>query len=327
MNKTFLAAGAAVILSLGTATATAQTQNYPSRALNWIVPLAPGGPADTLTRTVADKLGGQLKTSIVIENVAGAGGTIGAAKGATVPADGYHFLVSHMGIMGAAPSLYKALRYDPVKDFSAVIRFPDTPAVLLVNKDSPYQTLEELVKAAKEKPEGLLFGTAGVGSVSHLVAELFASELGVKIQPVPFRGNAPAVAELMSGRIDAVFDQSNTAMATVEGGRVRALGVGSQSAMPQFPNVPPIASVIPNFEATTWYGLYAPAGTPRAAIDHINQAYLTLMDDSAFREELLARGLYVQKTSELAADSFQALTKAEVERWAQVVKAAGIPPQ
>lgn len=295
--------------------------------MNWTVPLAPGGPADTLTRTVADKLGERLKASIVIENVGGAGGTIGAAKGATLPKDGYHFLVSHMGIMGAAPSLYKTLRYDPVKDFSAVIRFPDTPAVLLVNKDSPYQTLEDLVKAAKSKPEGLLFGTAGVGSVSHLVAELFASELGVKIQPVPFRGNAPAVAELMSGRIDAVFDQSNTAQGTVEGGRVRALGVGSSAAMPQFPNVPPIASVIPNFEATTWYGLYAPVGTPREAIEHINQVYLSLMEEPAFREDLLARGLYLPKTQDLSADRFQALTQSEVARWARVVKAAGIPPQ
>jgi len=212
--------GLSVLLAV-TAAGSAWADNYPARPLNWIVPLAAGGPADTLARTVADKLAGQLKATIVIENVAGAGGTIGATKAASNPADGYHFVVGHMGFMGAGPALYKSLRYDPVKDFTAVVRFPDTPAVLLVGKDSKYQTLADLVQAARNSATGLTFGTAGVGSVSHLVAELFASELGVKIQSVPYRGNAPALADLMAGRLDAVFDQSNTAGAAVAGGRVR----------------------------------------------------------------------------------------------------------
>lgn len=299
---------------------------YPSRPMNWIVPLAAGGPADTLTRAVADKLAAQMKATIVIENVAGAGGTIGATKAATQAADGYHFLVGHMGFMGAGPALYKSLRYDPVKDFTAVIRFPDTPAVLLVNKDSKYRTLDDFVRAARGGTT-LVFGTAGVGSVSHLVAELFASELGAKIQTVPYRGNAPAMADLMAGRLDAVFDQSNTAGASVGGGRVRALGVGTKSPMEQFPGVPPIANAIPGFEATTWYGLYAPTGTPEVALRTINEAYAKMLEDPALRAQLSDRGLHLLKDDEYGAVAFQALTEAEVKRWAKVVKAAGIPPQ
>lgn len=321
------ALGGLSVLLAAAAAGPAWADNYPARPLNWIVPLAAGGPADTLARTVADKLAGQLKGTIVIENVAGAGGTIGATKAASNPADGYHFVVGHMGFMGAGPALYKSLRYDPVKDFTAVVRFPDTPAVLLVGRDSKYRTLAELAQAARDSATGITFGTAGVGSVSHLVAELFASELGVKIQSVPYRGNAPALADLMAGRLDAVFDQSNTAGAAVAGGRVRALGVGTQGPMAQFPGVPPIASIIPGFEATTWYGLYAPAGTPDAVVRTINQAYLRMMSDPALQAQLSERGLHLLKRDEYGAQAFQALTGAEVGRWAKVVKAAGIPPQ
>src|SRR5690606_7571079 len=146
------------------------------------------------------------------------------------------------------------------------------PAVLLVPADSPFNSVEDLIQYAKENPGRVNFGTAGVGSVSHLVAELFASEVGIEIATVPYRGNAPAVADLMAGRLDAVFDMSNTSLANVKGGRVKALGVASKEPMPQFEGVPTISTIVPGFEAGAWYGIYAPAGTPQAHLDILEEA-------------------------------------------------------
>ncbi len=325
MKKQFLSL--ASVLAFCMPVAGYSADSYPAQPMSWVVPLAAGGPADTLTRNIASQLSKQLSATIVIENVSGAGGTVGAARAARSSADGYHFLMGHMGFMGAAPSLYKTLRYDPVKDFKAVVRFPDTPAVLLVPETSAFKNIRELIAHAKANPGKVNFGTAGVGSVSHLMAELFAASAGITVETVPYRGNAPALADLMAGRLHAVFDQSNTSLSNVASGRVKALGVGSLEPMKQLPGVPTIASVIPGFEATTWYGLYAPAGTSDAAVKVIQDAYLTIMADPAFAEKLVAQGVQPLAADKYTSDSLQRLTATEVDRWAALIKAAGIQPQ
>ncbi|HEY9278836.1 MAG TPA: tripartite tricarboxylate transporter substrate-binding protein [Eoetvoesiella sp.] len=301
--------------------------DYPAKDMSWVVPLAPGGPADTLSRSIANKMGQQLGKSIVIENVAGAGGTIGAGKAVNNPADGYHFLMGHMGFMGAAPSLYKQLSYDPVKDFKAVIRFPDTPAVLLVPQNPKFQTLQELVDYAKGHPGEVNFGTAGVGSASHLIAALFASAANIEVQMIPYKGNAPAMADLMGGRLDALFDQSNTALGHVRGGKVKALGVATLEPMKQFPNVPVVASIIPGFEAATWYGLYAPRNTSDEQIEVLHKAYLKVMGDADFTQSLSDQGVQLLSGDKYGPASFQKLTADEIQRWAKVIENAGIPRQ
>jgi tripartite-type tricarboxylate transporter receptor subunit TctC len=225
MNLSMKCGLALASLLLGASVATAQT--YPSRTITWVVPFAAGGPTDALARDIADKVAKPLGQQIIIDNQAGAGGTIGAGRAAKANADGYTFLVGHLGYMSAAPALYKKLTYDPVKDFEPVFRFPDTPLVLLVPKSSPYKTAAELIAYAKKNPGKLNFGNAGVGSTSHLIAALFASKAGIQVTQVPYKGAAPAMNDLIAGQVDAMFDQTNTALPQVGGGRVVALALTS----------------------------------------------------------------------------------------------------
>lgn len=308
---------AAALLSLAP---TAMAQAWPAKTLTWIVPFAAGGPTDAMARDIADRVGKQIGQQVIIENAAGAGGTIGAGKAARAPADGYTFLVGHMGYMGAAPSLYKKLTYDPVKDFETVFRFPDTPLVLLVPKASPYQTAAELIAAAKAKPGKLNFGNAGVGSTSHLIAALFEAKAGIDVVSVPYKGAAPAMNDLIAGQVEAMFDQSNTALPQVAGGRLRAIALTSLTPMPQqYPNVAPLADkTLPGFEAATWYGLYAPKGTPKDVVQKMHAAYLKALGDKDWLKKMSDQGIHLLPEAQYAPEAFAKHTAAEVEKWRKV---------
>lgn len=316
---------AAACLIAGVAGAAAQAA-YPSKPMTWIVPFAAGGPTDALARDIADKVQRQLGQTIVIENQGGAGGTIGAGKAARAAPDGYTFLVGHMGYMAAAPSLYKKLTYDPVKDFEAVFRFPDTPLVLLVPKSSPHQSAADLVAFAKKNPGKLNFSNAGVGSTSHLVAALFASKAGVDITSVAYKGAAPALNDLMSGVVDGMFDQTNTALPQLTPtGRLTAIGLTSAEPMPQFPGVQPLgAKVVPGFEAATWYGLYAPKGTPKEAAQKVYEAYMKALADTSWTNKMADQGIRLLPTTQYAPAALARHTAAEVEKWRRVATEAKI---
>lgn len=308
------------------ATTFAQAQAWPAKTLTWIVPFAAGGPTDAMARDIADKVGKQLGQVVIIENAAGAGGTIGAAKAAKASNDGYTFLVGHMGYMGAGPALYKKLSYDPVKDFEAVFRFPDTPLVLLVGKNSPYKSAAELIAAAKAKPGKVNFGNAGVGSTSHLVAALFESKAGIDVTQVAYKGAAPAINDLIGGQVDAMFDQSNTALPQVQGGRLNAIALTSLAPLPQqYPGVAPLAEkTLPGFEAATWYGLYAPKGTSRDIVQKMHQAYVKALADKAWTARMVSQGIHLLPEAQYAPEAFAKHTAAEVERWRKVVTDAKI---
>lgn len=304
---------------------TAHAQTYPAKPITWIVPFAAGGPTDAMARDIAQRTGTQLGQQIIIENTPGAGGTIGAAKAARAQPDGYTFLVGHMGYMGAAPSLYKKLQYDPVKDFDAVFRFPDTPMVLLVGKNSPYKSADELIAYARQNPGRLNFGNAGVGSTSHLVAALFASRSRIEITSISYKGAAPAMTDLVAGQVDAMFDQTTTALPQLAGERVRAVALTSDKAMPQFPGVPPLGQkVIPGFETATWYGIYAPKGTPREAIQKVYQAYTQALADKAWTDRMASQGIRMLPAEQYAPEALARYTAAEVERWRKVASEAKI---
>lgn len=305
----------------------AHAQAWPARTITWIVPFAAGGPTDGMARDIADKVSKQIGQTIIIENVGGAGGTIGAARAAKAPADGYTFLVGHMGYMGAAPSLYKALSYEPVRSFDAVFRFPDTPLVLLVPKTSPHKTAADLIEAAKKAPGKINFGNAGVGSTSHLIAALFESRAGINVTSVPYKGAAPALNDLMAGQVDAMFDQSNTALPHVGGdGRLRAIALTSLQPMPQhYPGVAPLAEkTLPGFEAATWYGLYAPKGTPREVIQKLHQAYLKALGDKDWLKKMADQGINLLPEAQYAPAAFAKHTADEVQRWRKVATDAKI---
>jgi len=316
----------ALALAAGTLAlhAPAQAQAWPARPITWIVPFAAGGPTDALARDIADRTGKQLGQTILIDNAAGAGGTIGSAKAARAAPDGYTFLVGHMGYMGAAPALYKKLSYDPVKDFEAVFRFPDTPLVLLVPTNSPYKNAEELVAFGKKNPGRLNFSNAGVGSTSHLVAALFASKAGMQITSVAYKGAAPAMNDLIAGQVDAMFDQTNTALPQI-GPRLKAIGLTSDKEMAQFPGVPALgAKVVPGFETATWYGIYAPRNTPKDVVEKMHQAYLKALDDKAWTQKMAAQGIRLLPVADYAPAAFARHTAAEVERWKKVAAEANI---
>jgi tripartite-type tricarboxylate transporter receptor subunit TctC len=316
-----VAAGVTFFLSA----AAAQAQAWPTKTLTWIVPFAAGGPTDALARDVADKVGKQIGQAIIIENVGGAGGTLGAGKAAKATADGYTFLVGHLGYMGAAPSMYKKLSYDPVKDFDPVFRFPDTPLVLLVPKSSPHKSAADLIAFAKKNPGKLNFGNAGAGSTSHLIAALFQSRAGIAAESVPYKGAAPAMNDLIAGQLDAMFDQTNTALPQLAGGRIAALALTSIAPMAQFPNVPPLAAkTIAGFEASTWYGLYAPRGTPKVIIAQLHQAYLKALDDKAWTHKMTELGIQLLPVEQYASDAFSKHTAAEIEKWRKVAADAKI---
>ncbi|CAN7209836.1 tripartite tricarboxylate transporter substrate-binding protein [Acidovorax sp. LjRoot66] len=323
MNTAKTLGAAAALLCAAT---FAHAQAWPAKPLTWVVPFAAGGPTDAMARDIADKVGRQIGQSIVIENAAGAGGTIGAAKAAKSAPDGYTFLVGHMGYMGAAPSLYKKLAYDPVKDFDAVFRFPDTPLVLLVPKSSPYKTAGELIAAAKANPRKINFGNAGVGSTSHLIAALFESRAGIEVTSISYKGAAPAMNDLVGGQVEAMFDQSNTALPQVTGGRLNAIALTSLTPMPQqYPNVAPLADkTLPGFEAATWYGLYAPKGVPKDMVQKLHQAYLKALADKPWTARMVAQGIHLLPEAQYAPEAFAKHTAAEVEKWRKVATDAKI---
>lgn len=213
-----------------------------------------------------------------------------------------------------------------MKDFEAVFRFPDTPLVLLVPKSSPYKTAAELIAAAKANPRKINFGNAGVGSTSHLIAALFESRAGIEVTSISYKGAAPAMNDLVGGQVEAMFDQSNTALPQVAGGRLNAIALTSLTPMPQqYPNVAPLADkTLPGFEAATWYGLYAPKGAPKDVVQKLHQAYLKALADKTWTARMAAQGIHLLPEAQYAPDAFAKHTAAEVEKWRKVATDAKI---
>ena len=314
---------AALVLLPGSGT---QAQPYPARPVTFVVPFAAGGATDVLARQFAERMSRSFGQRIIVENVAGAGGTLGAARVAKAKADGYTFLIGHMGYMAAAVGLYAKLPYDPVQDFDAVARFPDTPLVLLVGRNAGVSDVRALIAQAKQNPGKLNFGNAGVGSTGHLVAALFASSAGIELTFVAYKGNAPAIADIVGGHIQGMFDQSNTALPQVKAKNVLALALTSRKRLPQMPDVPTLdESGLTGFEAATWYGIYAPKGTPTGAIEKIYGQYAEAMQDKSFADRLVEDGYQLLDASATSGQALAAHTKAEVERWKKVIAEAKIP--
>lgn len=326
--KNLMTAAALAGLALSSSLPAMAQDAYPSRAMTWIVPFAAGGPTDAMARNIANRLSQELKQTILVENAGGAGGTIGAAKAARSAPDGYTFLVGHVGYMAAAPAMYKSLTYDPVDDFKPVFRFPDTPLVLLVGEESPFSTTQELIAFGQKNPGKLNFSNAGVGSTSHLVAAMFASRAKMEVTPVAYKGAGPALNDLMGGQVDAMFDQTNTALPQTRGGKVRALGLTSPERMAQFPDVPAMSEgAIPDFQVSTWYGLYAPKGTPDDVVKRVFKAYEVALQDASFTQKMVEQGIVVLPAEQTAPEAFAAHTRSEVKKWAAVIRQAGIVVQ
>lgn len=313
------------LIAIGASVPVTAQEAYPQRPVIWVVPFAAGGATDVFARTIANRVSDELGQNIIVENIAGAGGTIGAENVARAEPDGYTFLVGNIGQMAAAPSLYGQLRYDPLADFVPVFRFPDTPMALVANPASPFETTADLVAFAREHPGELSFSNAGLGSSTHLVVALFAAEAGISVESIPYQGAGQALNAVMGGEVDAMFDQTNTSLPQIRSGMLKPLGVTSPEPNEQIPGADPIgAEVVPGFEVATWYGIYAPSGTPDVALETLLAAYLRAMEDETFTSQLTAQGIVLHSEEQYRPEQLRQYNEAEIERWAGVIEEAGI---
>ena len=264
---------------------------YPERPVRIIVPFPPGGPADVLARIVGDKLGQSLGKPFIIENKAGAGGNIGMEQGARAAPDGYTLTLAPVGNLTVAPALYSKLPYDPAKDFAPITVLASVPNVLIVHPSVGVKSVAELVALAKAKPGSLNYASPGNGSIPHLAAELFKRTAGVDIVHVPFNGVAPATNAVLSGEVQMFFAQSSSALPQWRAGKVVALGVATRKRLASAPELPTISEQgFPDFEATSWYGLVAPVGTPAPIIDRLHGEIVRALALPEVRERIAGLG-------------------------------------
>jgi tripartite-type tricarboxylate transporter receptor subunit TctC len=295
---------------------------WPSQVIKFVVPFAPGGSTDILARVIGQKLEPVLRQSIIIENRAGAGGSVAAAAVARGDADGHTFLMGHIGTLAFNPSLYPNLPYDPVRDFAPVALVASVPNILTVNPALPARTFAEFVAHAKANPGKLNFGSGGVGSAAHVAGAYLAFAAGFEATHVPYRGTNPMVNDLVGGIIQFTLTGGPAVLPLAAGGRLRTLAVSSLERVPFAPELPTIAeSGLPKFDAVQWYGLVAPARTPEAIVRRMNAEINALMDSPEVATNLRNDGAIAIRTTP---EAFAAHIAAEIPVWREVIRRAGI---
>jgi tripartite-type tricarboxylate transporter receptor subunit TctC len=320
--KRLLASLLGAFMLVFAATSALAQGGYPDRPVRIIVPFPAGGPADALARIVGERLAQSLGKPFVIENKAGAGGNIGMEQGARAAPDGYTLTLAPVGNLTVAPALYAKLPYDPAKDYAPITVLAVVPNVLIVHPSVPVKTVAELVALAKAKPGSLNYASPGNGSIPHLAAELFKRMAGVDIVHVPFNGVAPATNAVLSGEVQMFFAQSSSALPQWRAGKVVALGVATRKRLGSAPELPTIAEQgFPDFEARSWYGLVAPAGTPAAIVDRLHGEIVRALSLPEVRERIAGLGAEPVGNSP---GEFAAMQKAEAARWIRIAKEANI---
>jgi tripartite-type tricarboxylate transporter receptor subunit TctC len=303
--------------------ADARAADYPTHPIKLVVPYVAGGPTDLFGRLVGDFLAKDLKQTVIIENKAGAQGAIGAEAVARSEPDGYTLFVPAGSILVLNPMLYKKLSYDPVRDFRVLAVITDAPVVMEVHPSVPARTVAEFVAYAKQNPGKLNFGSAGTGGTIHLAGEMFKHVTGIEMTHVPYKGAGPALADLLAGNIQVMFDTLSTALPPIKAGSVRALGVSSEQRSPDLPDVPTIAeSGYPEYRVSVWYGIAAPAKLPDDIAAKISASLDRAMNDDAFRAQLEKIGFPVFRPRSAAA--IKEFIDADRARWSAVIKAQNI---
>jgi tripartite-type tricarboxylate transporter receptor subunit TctC len=297
--------------------------DYPGHAIRLVVPYAAGGPTDVLGRLVADYLGRDLKQAVVVENKPGAQGAIGAEAVARADADGYTLLVAAGSIIVQNPLLYKKLSYDPVRDFRMLALVTDLPVVMEVHPSVPAKTVAEFVAYAKQNPGKISFGSAGTGGTIHLAGEMFKEMAGIEMTHIPYKGAGPALADLLGGNIQVMFDTISTALPPIKSGSLRALGVSSAERSPDLPDVPTIAeSGYPDYRVSVWYGIAAPAKLPNDIAATLSASLDRALDDVVFRAALEKIGFPVFRPRSAAA--ITEFINADRARWSDVIRSQNI---
>ncbi|HEX8375941.1 MAG TPA: tripartite tricarboxylate transporter substrate binding protein [Geminicoccaceae bacterium] len=315
-RRTFAAAAASTVL----APAWAQDK-WPAKPITYIVPFPAGGTTDILARLIGQKLGPALGTTIVVDNKGGAGGSVGSEIASRAAPDGYTLLGGTISSHAINVSLYPKIGYDPVKSFEPVTLIGTNPTVLVVNQASPYKTLADVIAAGKAK-KPLTSASAGSGTSQHLSLELLKANAGIDITHIPYKGSGPAIQDVMAGQVDMMFDTTVVAGPHIESGKLRALAVTSAKRLPSMPNVPTVAeSGVPGYEVISWQGIFAPAGTPKAIVDRLHTEIGKILREPEMQERLGKLGM---QGADMTTEQIAAFQKAEVAKWAAVIKQANI---
>jgi tripartite-type tricarboxylate transporter receptor subunit TctC len=302
----------------------AQT-SYPAKPITIVVPYGAGGSADSRSRQLAQKMSLMLKQPFVIDNKPGAGGNIGTEFIAKAAPDGYTIGMGNFAPMAVNKTLFGNLRYDPETDLTPIILIEKGPLILVVNPNSAYKTIQDIVAAAKAKPGTLTFSSGGIGGSHQLSAELFMQNAGIQMIHVPYKSGSAALTDLMAGNVDLMFDQMYSAVPNIKADKLRPIAITSKKRSPLFPNVPSFAELgFPKVEVLNWQGFIAPAGTPKPIIDTLNKAANEALKDPQLRELMLSQGNEIGGGS--PAD-FAALIKSEASKWSAVVRAGNIKPE
>ena len=296
-------------------------QDFPTRAITMVVPFAPGGPTDTISRNIAQKMSDTLGQPVLVDNRPGAGGQIAGSFVRQAKPDGYTLFVGATEMFAINQTLFSKFSYDPMKDFTPVSAFVQTPMILVVAKDSPANTVQELISLAKSKPEGLTFASQGPGSIGHLLGQSFGIKTGVKMVHVPYKGSAPALQDLMTGRVDLMFDVMLSSGPLITGGKLKALAVADSHAFAGLPAVPTLSQAgVGGLDASVWFGVVAPAGTPEAIATTLNLAVTKAIQSPDLVKRFADQGL---DPLPMNASRFGQFMKGEVNRWTPLVKASG----
>lgn len=303
---------------------SAHADPYPSKPITMIVPFAAGGPTDTVARLLGQAMGGYLKQQVVVENVGGAGGTLGAGRVARAEADGYTIFLHHIG-QSTAPALYRKLPYNAVTDFEPIGLVTDVPMTLVARKDFPAKDLKELLAYVKTNKEKVTYANAGLGSASHLCGMLFMSAIQTDLTTVPYKGTGPAMNDLLGGQVDFMCDQTTNTTSQIKGGKIRAYAVTTKTRVPSLPDLPTLAeSGLPNFEVAVWHGLYAPKGTPKPVIDKLVQALQIALKDPTVKQRFGELGTEPVAQNRATPQALATHLKAEIAKWDPIIKKAGV---
>ena len=319
MIKRLLAGLAALAFAAGAA-----AQQYPSRTISVIVPFAAGGPTDTVTRLIAQSMTKTLGQTVIVENTAGAGGTIGVEKVATAKPDGYTLLLMHIGI-STAPSLYRNLRFDPTKDLEPIGLVTNVPMTIIANKDFPPKDMKELVSYVKANKDKVTYANAGVGAASHLCGMLFMTAIQTDVTTVPYKGTGPAMTDLIGGQVNFMCDQTTNTTPQIKGGKVKAYAVTTKQRLKTLADVPTAAeSGLKDFEVTVWHGMWAPHGTPKPVMDKLVAALQAALKDPAIISKFAELGTEPVAQSDATPAALDKHLKAEIAKWGPIIKKAGV---
>jgi tripartite-type tricarboxylate transporter receptor subunit TctC len=318
--KKFLVAATAV-LSISSSYAA---DDFPNKPITMVVPFAAGGPTDTVARLVAQAMSVNLKQTVLVENVGGAGGTVGAGRVARAPGDGYTVLLHHIG-HSTAPSLYRKLAYSPTDDFEAIGLVTDVPMTFVARKDFPAKNMQELIAYVKTNKDKVTYANAGIGSASHLCGMLFMTAIQTDLTTVPYKGTGPAMNDLLGGQVDFMCDQTTNTTSQIKGGKIKAYSVTTKTKVPSLPDLPTVdSSGLPGFEVAVWHGLYAPKGTPAAIVERLDKALQAALQDATVKQRFADLGTEPVAMNRATPEALRAHLRREVDKWGPIIKKAGI---